>query len=136
MLEKRPNHPAARASRVPRALTQDERRLAEILGAAGLARPAARCLALLARGGWWMAAELADAGLLTPQEVSEGTRALDAKGVLRKEPVPREGPGRPPLRYQLALDAKTALAKIESEARVALERDLELLGELRDRLAK
>lgn len=83
-----------------------------------------------------MAADLAEAGLLTPQEVSEGTRALDAKGVLRKEPVPREGPGRPPLRYQLAGDAKGALLKIEGEARAALERDLELLAELHDRFAK
>jgi predicted transcriptional regulator len=116
-----------------RSLTDDERRLAELLGAAGLPRPPARCLALLARGGWWLAADLAEAGALTPQEVSEGVRELDARGALAKEPVAREGPGRPRMRYRLA--EGDAIVRIEREARRALERDLALLDELRARLA-
>lgn len=121
---------------MPRVLSPDERRVAELLAAADLARPAARCLALLARGGWWMAAELAEAGTLTPQEVSEGVRTLDARGVLRKEPVPREGPGRPAMRYHLAAPGHEALRAIEQAARLSLAKDLALLDELRDRLAK
>lgn len=116
-------------------LTEDERRLAELLAAAGLARPAARVLVVLARGGWWLAADLAAAGSLTPQDVSEAVQALDARGVLRKEPMPREGPGRPKMRYHLEGDAKSALARIEREARAALEKDLALLDDLRERIA-
>ena len=119
---------------MPRALTDAERRTAELLAAAKLPRPPARVLVLLARGGWWTAADLAEAGSLTPQEVSEAVRALDPRGVLRKEPIPREGPGRPAMRYHLAGDAKQALAGIEREARAALEKDLALLDELRSRL--
>jgi predicted transcriptional regulator len=120
---------------MPKALTPDERRTAELLDATGLPRPPARCLVLLARGGWWLAADLAEAASLTPQEVSEGVRLLDAKGVVRKEPVPRTGPGRPPLRYHLAGEARETLGRIEADARAALTRDLALLDDLRDRLA-
>lgn len=122
-------------SRVAKPLTEDERRAAELLDAAGLPRPPARCLVLLARGGWWLAADLAEAASLTPQEVSEGVRLLEARGALRKEPVARTGPGRPPLRYHLAGEARDVLSAIEADARAALLRDLALLDELRARLA-
>jgi predicted transcriptional regulator len=119
---------------VAKALTDDERRTAELLDAAGLPRPPARCLVLLARGGWWLAADLAEAGSLTPQEVSEGVRLLETRGALRKEAVAKAGPGRPPLRYHLAGEAREMLSRIERDARAALERDLALLDELRGKL--
>jgi len=121
---------------VAKPLTPDERRASELLDAAGLPRPPARCLVLLARGGWWLAADLAEAASLTPQEVSEGVRLLETRGALRKEPVAKAGPGRPPLRYHLAGEAKDVLGRIEADARGALVRDLALLDELRESLGR
>lgn len=112
-------------------LSRDEEEMAALLRRLGLSRGAASCLALLLREAPFTSAELAQGSGLTPQAVSEAVRELERMGVVAREPVRGEGPGRPALRHRLPASGKEALRHLESTRRKVLLDELALLDELR-----
>lgn len=84
---------AAAASRDLRVVfSRLRRRLREVAGGAGELSPSqTSALALLARDGAWTASGLASAERVRPQSMAATLTALDAHGLIRRDPDPTDG---------------------------------------------
>lgn len=117
---------------MPRPFTADEEELAALLARTGLSRAAARSLVALLRAAAGAADVAAVAGLAR-QDVSDATRELEARGLVRIEKIVGERGGRPALRYHLARDAATAARALVAQRRKALADEAEALDALERR---